>query len=147
MEQAKGIVRAVDNNSAKVFIQRHSMCGDSCASCNLCGDKETVIEAVNEIQASQGDHVVVEIETERGLLAAFLAYGVPILLVIASVCAIPLFSLKESTAIFAMALLIVVWFGVMRLMERKGVLGRRFGARITRLCEEEPAEGPEDPMQ
>ena len=90
MEKVYGTVKRIKGDRAFVSIKRDSMCGDSCASCNLCAMKDTVLNVKNTKGAKVGDRVWVEMET-GGLLAAFLVYGAPVIIIligiiIASMC-------------------------------------------------------------
>jgi positive regulator of sigma E activity len=81
MEKAYGIVKKTKGEYASVSIKRDSMCSDNCASCGLCSMKETVVTVKNSVNAQAGEKVVVTMES-GGLLAAFLVYGMPVLLIL-----------------------------------------------------------------
>ncbi len=140
MESAEGIVRKLEGDKARVFIKRNTMCGDSCATCGLCGDKATVIGADNAVDAQVGDHVMVEIQTQSGLLGAFLAYGVPILIILLGMVMITITKANQLQGIVGVVVGIAVWFLLMWVMEKKGILKKKFGAKIVSIIEEEPGE-------
>lgn len=75
-----GIVKKRNINTAEVEIQRGSACGESCASCGLCPGQTTVVKAVNDTNAAEGDTVILDLANKKVLGAAFLVYIVPLIL-------------------------------------------------------------------
>ena len=84
MKQCGQVIRVMDG-TAKVKMQRHS----SCAGCNACkmgsSEKPIELEALNRLDAQEGDWVEVEMESEYVLTAAFMMYMVPLLFLVAGV--------------------------------------------------------------
>lgn len=74
-----GVITQVKDTTAKVLMQRHSACG-SCKGCRLGQeDMKMEIEAINGIHADVGQWVEVNMEEQNVLLAAFIAYVIPLL--------------------------------------------------------------------
>jgi len=87
-----GKVVSVEKNKAKVILRKHSACGD-CGACHLGEENmEMQIDAINTINAKEGDIVEIDMETQNVLTAAFLAYGIPLIAL--------LFGILTSSKIF-----------------------------------------------
>lgn len=130
-----GIVRSIRDSKAQIFIKRSSMCGSSCQNCeNICGSGETLIWAKNTVNASVGDDVTVSLNEGMGFLAAFLVYGIPLLIMVIGV--IVLFALKVKQDIFLLIPLggAVLWFGGLYLMQKKGYFSM-FDAEVSEIQE------------
>ena len=82
MEQKARVSQTHPNGTATVVIVRESACSGDCHKCSGCGAaKETLlIQAVNAVQATPGDVVIVRSETAPVLKAAVMLYIVPMLL-------------------------------------------------------------------
>jgi len=80
-----GTIISTDGDRAKVVLQRHSACGD-CQGCRW-GDEDMKmeIEAINSIRAKAGDRVEIDMENQNVLAAAFIAYMIPLIALIAGV--------------------------------------------------------------
>lgn len=75
-----GLVVKTDGDFATVKIARKSACGENCASCKGgCNLSETLISALNEIKAQDGDKVVTEIDDKTALFATLIAYMLPVM--------------------------------------------------------------------
>ena len=94
------------------------MCGESCGSCNLCGKSETFVFAQNDANAQKGDRVVLEMDSSSGLKAAFLVYGMPLLILIAGIIIISLFNFNQAKGLLLVLVAIVLWFFVIKLVDR-----------------------------
>ena len=80
--QQTGIVQKLQHNIAEVKITRSSACGESCASCGLCPGREAKFFAINDINATVGDTVIIDMADGKVLGAAFLVYIVPLIMMI-----------------------------------------------------------------
>ena len=91
----RGYVSASDEKLAKVIIQRESACGHSCSSCGGgCNDANSIIlELENVLNAQVGDYVIIESKSSTILKSAFIAYIMPLILMISGV--------MIGTAVFA----------------------------------------------
>ncbi len=52
-----GVVCEIDGEYATVKVQRDSSCGENCAACGLCGNKEMLLKIKNSEQLVVGDEV------------------------------------------------------------------------------------------
>ncbi len=111
-----GIIEQLNyNNIAKIKITRSSSCGENCASCGLCSGRTRIIEAVNDINASVGDTVIINMTDKKILGAAFLVYIVPLIMLITGYCIGDIFFKQELFSIitgfiFMGATFIGIWF-------------------------------------
>lgn len=78
MNQQGFIIETVDENTAKLKMQRHSACA-SCGKCVTSSEKKDIIvEVDNSIGAEIGDHVEVNMESMNVLKATAIAYLIPL---------------------------------------------------------------------
>jgi sigma-E factor negative regulatory protein RseC len=76
---SNGIVVELMGDRAKVKLQKHAACGD-CGACQHGHENmEIVVEALNQANASEGDYVVLDLETANVLGAAFIVYVIPLI--------------------------------------------------------------------
>lgn len=82
--QQRGYVSTASKETAKVIIRRESACGDNCASCGGgCNDSKSItLELENTLSAEVGDYVIVESKSSTILKSAFIAYIMPLILMI-----------------------------------------------------------------
>lgn len=81
-----GQVVTTDNDMAKVEIRRASACGEKCGSCSGgCSSTGIYIDAENVANAKPGQFVKIEVETGTVMKAAFLAYAVPLFMLVIGV--------------------------------------------------------------
>ena len=85
--QQRGFVSIADERIAKVIIQRESACGHSCSSCGGgCNSENSIIlDLDNVLNANVGDYVIVESKSSTILKSAFIAYIMPLLLMIVGI--------------------------------------------------------------
>ncbi|OHW62612.1 SoxR reducing system protein RseC [Andreesenia angusta] len=81
----RGRVVKVEGEIAQISIIRASACGDSCASCGgeCSPDEVTVGAKTNGKDLRVGDIVEISGSTKKMLVSAFLAYLVPLILLMA----------------------------------------------------------------
>ncbi|OGO77367.1 MAG: hypothetical protein A2Y23_09915 [Clostridiales bacterium GWB2_37_7] len=78
-----GIVTSIKDNMAKIQIKRVSACGESCASCKGgCVPTNTYVDVKNNIKATVGQHVEIEMNTGIVFNAIFLNYVIPLFMLI-----------------------------------------------------------------
>ena len=117
-----GKVISSANGVTRVLIEQNSACGNCAAkrAChNLSGtDKEIIAESV--VTFAEGETVVVTLEQKYGMLAVFLAFVVPFLILI-SLLIIALHFLRLSEGISGLLVLIVlsIYYCVLSLFKRK----------------------------
>ena len=118
MEQT-GIVEECIDGMAKIKITRSSACGDNCASCGMCPGKETVIEAKNDCGAAKGDTVLLNMSSGKVLNAAFLAYIVPVILLVLGCVTGDYIFKSENMGILSGFALMIVSFIAMHMLDKK----------------------------
>ncbi len=128
-----GVVIETDGKTARVRFVRGKQC-EHCGACLTVGEREMELVLDNDVGARAGDRVRVSLPPKRVLQASLLAYAVPLVLLIAGVWIGSMFSEWAALALgvgacFASALLL-------RLIERKGGLKRRFRPRIEAILDE-----------
>ncbi|HLF35478.1 MAG TPA: SoxR reducing system RseC family protein [Cyclobacteriaceae bacterium] len=123
----EGIVSRVEGKSLVVSLLVESSCG-TCHAREFCGPSESGAREI-EIPASgyelkPGDQVVVRLDHSKGVMAMFLGYFLPFILVV-SVLAVSLeISGKESLAgLLAIGILVPYYFLLFAL---RGKLKRKF---------------------
>lgn len=79
MEQQGYIIEIIDEQTAKLKMQRHS----ACASCGKCAStsekKDIIVEVDNKLGAKKGDRVLVNMESINVLKAAAIVYILPLI--------------------------------------------------------------------
>jgi len=81
MEQ-KGIVTQIIDDIAVVIVQRKSACGDNCAQCSGCETTNIQVTVKNPLNAEVGNTVQIESDSTKILIAAFLLYILPLIIII-----------------------------------------------------------------
>lgn len=136
MEQAIGTVVSIDKTYAKIKLDRKSMCGDNCASCGgMCGIRNTIIRAKNTVNALVGDTVLVQIPTNKGILAMFLTYGIPLIYMVVMAVFMAIF-LTERQGIILIALGLCAWALILYISEKKGKFLSSFNTEIINIIKE-----------
>ena len=117
------VVETYDNNIAKVQLQR----GASCDGCSICSSgKPIVLRALNNINASKGDNVIIEVEElKRGI--NFFVYIVPLICLILGYVIGDYFSKLISTEnlgpIFSFVLFFIyIIFGILKLKKNNKII-------------------------
>ncbi|SKC70078.1 SoxR reducing system RseC family protein [Maledivibacter halophilus] len=81
----EGKVTAINGDNATVVLMKHSACGD-CGACQMGKENMNItIEALNTVGAKVGNNVVVDMESQDVLTAAFIVYGIPLIMLIIGV--------------------------------------------------------------
>lgn len=133
-----GIVKSVDDARVSVLIQQSSACG-ACAAKAMCASaerKEKVID-VQTPQASQfvvGQQVIVVGRLSDGLRAAWIAYALPLLILIMVLVGVYVATGKEVVAALCGLASLVPYFLLLTFL--RGRLQRRFSFQV-RPCSTE----------
>ncbi|MEW6229274.1 MAG: SoxR reducing system RseC family protein [Bacillota bacterium] len=136
MEERGRVVETL-NDLARVEVVRH----EACQHCKACDFDRVVVEAANPIGACVGDEVVLELAGARVLGAAFVAYMVPLALMVVGIClggALARAAGRPGSAslfgaILGLAFLVLSYGGVY--LYDKRVNPSRFRAEITRILD------------
>ncbi len=138
-----GIIVSVNENRAKVMLQRQSACGD-CKACKLGRDNTNIeIDAINSINAKIGDHVEIDMEHQSFLIAAFIVYMLPLFALIGGILIgnvmLSRFGMIEhrevGSGLFGL-LLTAITFVIIRLKEKSFRSDKRFVPIITGILHE-----------
>lgn len=116
-----GVVTAVREGRVKVRIEAVSACA-TCAAHARCGfaeskEKEVEVPAADWRQYAEGQSVTVHIDESRGMLAVWLAYVLPALLMLATIVGLSLARMPEWVVVlsaFAVLGLYVLWLYLRR---------------------------------
>ncbi len=135
-----GVIFENRGKEALVSIQRHAACGD-CGACHIGQEKATMETlAQNPIKAQVGETVEVEMEFMSVFKAAFIAYGIPLLVfLIGSVLAylmVDIFNLSLDqvlTSFFSGIILMTVSYFVIQQLDKKGVFRGKYMPIITTI--------------
>jgi sigma-E factor negative regulatory protein RseC len=85
MEQV-GKIERINGNTATILVKRVSACGDSCAHCSAaCKQPGIEVETLVTPDIHVGDYVEITTENEVMFKHILMLYGVPLLLVIATI--------------------------------------------------------------
>ncbi|MBE6915444.1 MAG: hypothetical protein E7471_02290 [Ruminococcaceae bacterium] len=120
MTQSAQVIALIDENRAKVRVERMSACGHDCSTCEGCGLQSASIEAVanNPVGAKVGDTVLVESSSKEVLRLASLTYLLPVVLFFVLFFVLRALGVSES----ASAIGAILGFGC-------GLFGAVFGNR------------------
>ncbi|MGE5587812.1 MAG: SoxR reducing system RseC family protein [Clostridia bacterium] len=140
--EERGRVIEVCGGLAKVEVTRHEACRH-CKACDFGRSDRVVVEATNNIGARAGDEVTLELESSRVLGAAFVAYMVPLLFMVAGIYLGTILAQAkgrpEAGSLFGAVLgvvLLAASYGIVYAYGRR-VNPARFRAEITRVLGQE----------
>jgi len=87
MEQV-GKIQKINGNTATILVKRVTACGDSCGHCSAaCKQPGIEVETVVTPDIHVGDYVEITTENEVMFKHILMLYGMPLLLVIATIFA------------------------------------------------------------
>lgn len=69
-----GVVRKVDNEYAYIVIERDSSCGENCAACGLCANREMTVKIKNTKGFEKGDKVRLKTDDKKFLKGSAIGY-------------------------------------------------------------------------
>ena len=135
--QETGLVTEIKNNFATVRIDKK----DECSKCGMClfpkGAGYTEVSATNGVGAKQGDSVIIEMHESGKLLGAILVFLIPLLLIgVSAVIGLVIIKWELSVLILSLAL-IIMWYAVLAIVDKKLGKKSRFAHKIVRIKENE----------
>ncbi|SHJ50879.1 SoxR reducing system RseC family protein [Paramaledivibacter caminithermalis] len=138
----EGKVIAVNEKNATVKLMRHSACGD-CGACQMGKENMNIeIEALNTVGADIGDKVMVDMTTQDVLTAAFIAYGIPLIMLIIGIVGgkfiLELLGMKENIELFAFVLglvLMTITFFNIKKRDKKFKESKKYLSEITEIID------------
>ncbi len=137
-----GIVVETYDDKAKVKLMRHTACGDCGACQHGVENMQMTIEALNTANAVKGDKVVLDLENANVLKAAFIAYGIPLIVLMvgmfvtkAIVESLGLMINVEVAAMIVGAVLMTITFLMIKRKENEFKDSNNYIAKITEIKE------------
>ena len=128
-----GIVQHVKEGLVAVQIKSVSACAtcQAHASCGFAESKDKTVEVptADWRQYNEGDHVTVHIDESRGMLAVWIAYVLPALLLIAVIVTLSLLHLPEWAVVLSAFATLGLYILALYLRRRK--VENRFTLTIT----------------
>ncbi|MDR0406234.1 MAG: SoxR reducing system RseC family protein [Clostridiales bacterium] len=120
-----GTVISIEGNKAVVRVRRASSCGENCANCaGGCADTRRFVTAVGAEGVNVGDMVKLTLSDHKILLAAFAAYLLPFLTLLAGYA---VFQAAGAAVGF------VLPFIALKVLDKKSA--KRYTATITKIWE------------
>lgn len=118
-----GVVLSVNGEKVTVSIVAQSACA-SChmkSACSASDTKEKIVEAVlaEDMSVAVGDEVDVVISQNKGYIAVFVSYIVPVLLILASIITATKIGYSEAAGGICGLVIMVLYFTVLYLLRKK----------------------------
>lgn len=135
--QRDGIVVSVNDDIAKIVLKRHAACGD-CGACHIGEENMNVeVDAVNNLNAKVGDSVTIDMETPHVLKASFIAYGIPLIILVLGIVIsqkiMGIMGIMNNMELISMVIGVIamfVTFGVIRTKEKDFKQDKRYLSQI-----------------
>lgn len=129
----KGIVTSLDGDYAIVKVNKK----DECAKCGLClfpKNADSInFRAENGVGAKVNDIVEIETKERAKTLGIVLVFGVPLILVIASLILGYIFIKNEITCLLVSLGVVIVWFFILSIIDRKIKNSLKFSSKIKEI--------------
>ena len=126
----KGIVTSLDGDYAIVKVNKK----EECAKCGLClfpkNADSIKFRAENGVRAKVDDIVEIETKERAKTLGIVLVFGVPLILVIASLVLGYIFIKNEITCLLVTLGVVVVWFFILSIIDKKIKNSLKFSSTI-----------------
>lgn len=120
MTQDAIVTKCLPGGMAEVVVSRGTACGGSCSNCESCiYQTELKTLAKNRIDARPGQKVIIESKSSRVYGAAFLAYIVPIVLVILGYALASALGAGEGICVLASFLGLILGAAILVLSQRR----------------------------
>lgn len=136
----QGVVTAVKGNRATVRVDKK----DECSKCGMClfpkGASSIDFDAQNPLDAKEGDAVIIQTEREGKLLSTLLVFLVPLLLIGVAILVGYLLKLGEIYIVCIAIGLIIVWFLVLALIDKRLKKSINFSPKIIKIIHESENE-------
>lgn len=135
-----GEVVKIKGENAVVRVQQSS----ACAKCHMCafreGEKHIDLTLNNQIGATTGDLVELEMGANYVLSSAFIVYGVPLLMALAGLL-IGIFAIhNELITLLIVVVMLVAGFATVSLLDKKLKRKPNFSPRIARIVRSKEKE-------
>ncbi len=147
--QETGTITRLNKNTMLVEFERTSMC-EKCGACER-GQKNMIMEVTKLDGAQPGDRVAVELPEGTLLKAALIAYGIPLVLLIAGLYIGGLLPektglqiSKDLCSVICGLLLAGISYLILHLTEKKRSASGRFAPVVVALNPDEETEEKEE---
>ena len=138
----EGKVIAIRGEDATVALMKHSACGD-CGACQMGKENMNIkIEALNSAGAHVGDKVVVNMESTNVLSAAFIAYGIPLIMLLLGIVGgkfmLEIFGIEKNIELYSFlmgAILLIITFLGIRKNENNFKESKKYLSRIIEIID------------
>lgn len=138
----EGRVIAIDKGNATVMLMKHSACGN-CGACHIGEENMNMkIEALNLASADVGDKVMVNMETPNVLTAAFIAYGIPLIMLICGIAGgkaiLTLLGITKGIELYSLfigGMLLSITYLIIRKNDDKFKESKKYLSEITEIIE------------
>lgn len=129
-----GTVKAVASGNVEVVIESTSACA-SCAAHAKCGfaeskNKTIAIPTDDWQQYHEGDTVTVHIDESRGMLAVWIAYVLPAVIMLAAIAIMTVLGSPEWAVALAALAVLAIYVGLLYLLRRR--IGSRFTLTVSK---------------
>lgn len=126
----QGVVTSVSGKFAKVKVDKKTEC-DKCGMCLFPqGASSTEFNAINKLNANVGDKVTIQTTSDVKFMGTILVFLVPLLLIALS-AVIGMVVLKNELSVLFLSIgLIVVWFIILSLIDKKLKKSKGFSPEI-----------------
>lgn len=135
------VINEAGKNVVEVSILKHTACGD-CGACSYGKENlNATVMADNKIGAKPGDKVELDLQDQNVLSAAFIAYVIPLITLVASISilnkVLGMFiasNVELIAALIGIALTAVVYV-VIKSYDQKFADSKRFFPKVTRVIQ------------
>lgn len=129
-----GLVVELEGDFAVVEFERGSMC-EKCGACIKAGPSQMQVKLPNSLHAAVGSRVSVQMAQRNFLQAAAIAYGVPLLALLAGLALFTLLGCSELVTALGSIALSLAAYGVIHLAEPKLRKNQKFAHQMVEIVE------------
>ena len=136
----EGQVKSVKKNFAVVSVSKK----DECSKCGMClfqnGADSVDFNAENSLDAKVGDKVIIQTAETTKFLGIMLVFLVPLILIGISALINYLLIKNEIWILILSVILIVLWYTILALIDKKLAKTKKFATRIVEIIKEKNAD-------
>ena len=129
----QGKVISIDGGFATVKVDKK----DECAKCGLCmfpkNANSVNFYAENNVGANVGDTVIVTTKEKAKTVGILLVFGVPILLIVASLLIGYLLIKSETVGLITSIFSVVIWFFILSFIDKRLKKRSNFSSKIQEI--------------
>ena len=128
-----GIVTKTDKEFAIVKVDKK----DECSKCGMCifpkNANSIDFNAVNQVNASVGDTVIIETEKDTKLIGAILVFLIPLILIGLSCAITYLFLSNEIWVLILSVIFLFLWYTILAVIDKRLKHKADFCAKIVSI--------------